>query len=182
QYIQSLGQTPGHLEALLAMGVTSFVAVPLLTRGQPLGALFLGSSTPSRVFGRGDLRLAEALAGRAAMAIENARLYLSGVYAAQIRDQVLGIVAHDLRNPLSTILLYTSALKRQVPEPEQRTLKPMEAIHHAATHTNRLIQDLLDVALMEAGQLTIERGRVSAGRLVREAVDMQTPLASSFYI
>ena len=179
EYVESLGLTPGHQQAVLAMGVTSFVAVPLLMRGQPLGALFLGSSTESRVFGQGDLRLAEALADRAAMAIENARLYRSAVYAAQLRDQVLGVVAHDLRNPLSTILLYTSAMKRQVPDPERRFLKPMEVIHQAATRMNRLIQDLLDVALMEAGQLTIERGRVSAGRLVNEAVDMQRRLASS---
>jgi PAS domain S-box-containing protein len=179
QYLESLGQTPRHLQALLAMGVTSFVAVPLLMRGQLLGALFLGSSTLSHVFGKDDLRLAEALADRAAMAIENARLYRSAVYAAQLRDQVLGVVAHDLRNPLSTILLSTSAaLNRQVPEPERQSLKPIEVIHRAATLMNRLIQDLLDVTLMEAGQLTIERERLSAGDLVAEVVDMQRPLAS----
>ena len=55
----------------------------------------------------------------------------------------------------------------------------MEVIHRAATRMNRLIQDLLDVALMEAGQLTIERARLSAGELVVEAVEMQRPLASS---
>ena len=179
QYIESLAQGPGHLQALLATGVTSFVAVPLLMRGQPLGALFLGSSTPSRVFGQGDLRLAEALADRAAMAIENARLYRASVHATQLRDQVLGVVAHDLRNPLSAILMQASALKRQGPEPERRSQKPMEVIHRAATRMNRLIQDLLDVALMEAGQLTIERARLSAGGLIAEAVDMQRPLASS---
>ena len=179
EYIESLGQGPEHLQALLAAGVTSFVAVPLLMRGQSLGALFLGSSTPSRVFGQGDLRLAEALADRAAMAIENARLYRASVHATQLRDQVLGVVAHDLRNPLSTILMQTSALKRQGPEPERRSQKPMEVIHRAATRMNRLIQDLLDVALMEAGQLTIERARLSAGGLIAEAVDMQRPLASS---
>ena len=179
QYIESLGQGPEHLQALLATGVTSFVAVPLLMRGQPLGALFLGSSTPSRVFRQGDLRLAEALADRAAMAIENARLYRSSVHATQLRDQVLGIVAHDLRNPLSTILMQTSALKRQGPEPERRSQEPVEVIHRAAKRMNRLIQDLLDVALMEAGQLTIERARLSAGGLIAEAVDMQRPLASS---
>ena len=121
QYLESLGQGPEHLQALLATGLTSFVAVPLLMRGQPLGALFLGSSTPSRVFGQGDLRWAEALADRAAMAIENARLYRSSVHATQLRDQVLGVVAHDLRNPLSAILMQTSALKRQGPEPERRS-------------------------------------------------------------
>ena len=109
QYLESLAQGPEHLQALLAAGVTSFVAVPLLMRGQPLGALLFGSSTPSRVFGQGDLRWAEALADRAAMAIENARLYRASVHATQLRDQVLGVVAHDLRNPLSTILMQTSA-------------------------------------------------------------------------
>jgi PAS domain S-box-containing protein len=179
QYLESLGQGPEHQQALLATGVTSFVAVPLLMRGQALGALFLGSSTPSRVFQHADLRWAEALADRAAMAIENARLYRSSVRATQLRDRVLGIVAHDLRNPLSTILMQTSALRRQGPEPERRSQEPVEVTRRAATRMNRLIQDLLDVALMEAGQLTIERGRLSAGGLTSEAVDMQKPLASS---
>jgi PAS domain S-box-containing protein len=179
EYLESLGQGPEHLQALLATGVTSFVAVPLLMRGQPLGALLLGSSTMSRVFGHGDLRLAEALADRAAVAIENARHYRSSVNATQLRDQVLGIVAHDLRNPLSTILMQTSALKRQGPKLERRSEKPMDVIHRAATRMNRLIQDLLDVAVMEAGQLTINRARLSAGGLIAEVVDMQRPLASS---
>jgi signal transduction histidine kinase len=123
--------------------------------------------------------LAEVLADRAAMAIENARLYRAAVHATQLRDQVMGVVAHDLRNPLSTILMQTSALKRQGPESERRSQKPMEVIHRVANRMNRLIQDLLDVARMEAGELTIERARLSAGGLIAEAVDMQRPLASS---
>jgi PAS domain S-box-containing protein len=179
QYIESLGQGPGHLQALLATGVTSFVAVPLLMRGQALGALFLGSSTLSRVIGQDDLRLAEALAERAAIAIENARLYRASVHATQLRDQVLSVVAHDLRNPLSNILMQASVIKRHGREPERRSQKPMEVIERAARRMNRLIQDLLDVALMEAGQLTIERAPLSAEGLIVEAVDMQRPLASS---
>ena len=72
-----------------------------------------------------------------------------------------------------------AALKRHGPEPERRSQKPAEVIHRAATRMNRLIQDLLDVALMEAGQLTIERARLSARELIVEAVEMQRPLASS---
>ena len=68
------------------------------------------------------------------MAIENARLYRASVHATQLRDQVLGVVAHDLRNPLSTILMQASALKRQGPEPERRSLKPVEVIQRAAAH------------------------------------------------
>ena len=179
QYLASLAQGPEHLQALLAAGILSFVAVPLLLRGQSLGAMLLGSSTPFRVFGQGDLRLAEALADRAAVAIENARLYRAAVHASQLRDQVLGVVAHDLRNPLSTILMQTSALRRHGPALERRSQKPMEVVHRGATRMNRLIQDLLDVARMEAGQLPMERARLSAGGLIAEAVDMQRPLASS---
>ena len=124
EYLESFAQRPEHLQALLATGVTSLIAVPLVMRGQPLGVLVFGSSTPSRVYGQGDLRLAEALADRAAVAIENARLYRASVHATQLRDQVLGVVAHDLRNPLSTILMQASALKRQGPEPERRSQKP----------------------------------------------------------
>jgi PAS domain S-box-containing protein len=167
QYVESLAQTPGHLQALLATGVRSFVGVPLVMRGQRLGALLLGSSTMSHVFGQRDLRLAEALADRAAVAIENARLYRASVYATQLRDQVLGVVAHDLRSPLSAILMQTAALKRQGQALERRSPKPLELIHRAAMRMNRLIQDLLDVALMEGGQLTIERARLSAGGLIR---------------
>jgi signal transduction histidine kinase len=155
------------------------MVVPLLMRGQLFGTITLVSSTRSRIYGPGDLRLALALADRAAVAIENARLYRASVDATQLRDQVLGIVAHDLRNPLSAILLNAAALRRHGPDPERRSQKRGEAIHRAATRMNRLIQDLLDVAVMESGQLTIERARLSARDLIVGAVDMQRPLASS---
>jgi len=178
-YIESHARGPAHLQALLATGVTSFIAVPLLVRGQPLGALFLGSSSLSHVIGHGDLRLAQALADRAAMAIENARLYRSSVHAMQLRDQVLGVVAHDLRNPLSAILTQLWALRPHGGESERRSVKPAEVIERAAKRMNRLIQDLLDVAVVESGQLTIEGTQLAARDLLVGAVEMQRPLASS---
>jgi PAS domain S-box-containing protein len=178
EFFESMAQGPEHLKALLATGVTSLMAVPLEMRGQTLGVLVFGSSTPSRVYGQDDLRLAKALADRAAVAIENARLYRASVHATQLRDQVLGVVAHDLRNPLSAILLQVGALKRYGPEPERRSQKSHDAIHDAATRMNRLIQDLLDVALMESGQLTIQPARQPARDLIVGAVNMQMPLAA----
>jgi PAS domain S-box-containing protein len=179
EFLESIAQGPEHLQAVLAMGLTSFMAVPLVMRGQPLGVLMFGSSTAAHRYGQDDLRLAESLAERAAMAIENARLYRAAVQATQLRDEVLGIVAHDLRNPLSTILLQTGILKRQGAEPERRSEKPREAIRRAATRMDHLIQDLLDVALIESGQLTITRAPLSARELILEAVEAQSPLAAS---
>ncbi len=179
QRLESFAQGPDHLQLLRALDPLSLMALPLLMRGQLLGALVFISSTPSRLYGRSDLRLAEALADRAALAIENARLYRASVQATQLRDQVLGIVAHDLRNPLNTILMQASALQRQGAEPERRSQRPREIIRRAATRMNRLIQDLLDVARMEAGQLTIAPARLAADELIVEAVELQRPLAAS---
>src|SRR4029453_12286266 len=132
EYIESLAQGPEHLQALLVTHLKSFVAVPLLMRGRPLGALLFGSSTASRVYRLDDLRLAEELAQRAAMAIENARLFRASLHPTQLRDQVFGVVAHDLRNPLSTILMQATLLKRHGPEPERRSPQPAEVIRRAA--------------------------------------------------
>ena len=169
QHLESYAQGPEHLRALRAAGLTSLIAVPLLMRGNPLGVLLFGSSNPDRVYGQDDLRWAEPLADRSAVAIENARLYRASVEATHRRDQVLGVVAHDLRNPLSTILMQTTA----------RSRKPNEVIHRAATRMNRLIQDLLDVSLIETGQFPIQRARLSGGALVVEAVETQKILATS---
>ena len=170
EHLESFAQGPEHLQALRATGVISLIGAPLLMGGRPLGVLIFGSSNPDRVYGQDDLSWAEALADRCAVAIENARLYRASVEATQLRDQVLGVVAHDLRNPLSTILMQTSVSKSG---------KPIEVIRRAATRMNRLIQDLLDVSLMETGQLPIHRARLSGGDLVVEAVETQKTLAAS---
>jgi signal transduction histidine kinase len=92
---------------------------------------------------------------------------------------VLGVVAHDLRNPLTTILTQLWALRRHGADAERRSPKPVQVIERAAKRMNRLIQDLLDVAVMEAGQLTIEPVRLAARDLTVGVVDTQRPLASS---
>lgn len=97
--------------------------------------------------------------------------------ALRSRDDVLGIVAHDLRNPLSTIIMQASMIKHQ--EPDTARQRPAESIARAAKRMNRLIQDLLDVAQVEMGELRVQRARMGAGALLGEAVDTQRSLAAS---
>jgi signal transduction histidine kinase len=131
------------------------------------------------VYEPADLQLAEELARRAAVSVENARLYHAARRATQARDDVLVIVAHDLRNPLNTILVQANLLRRHMAEPERHSQKPAEVIERAATRMNRLIEDLLDVTRLEAGRLSVEPARVHAQRVVSEAVEAQRPLATS---
>jgi signal transduction histidine kinase len=88
-------------------------------------------------------------------------------------------VAHDLRNPLSTIALHASAMRRPKGEPERRTQRHKEAIERSARRMGRLIQDLLDVARLEEGRLSVEKTHLSPADLVGEAISMQQELAAS---
>ncbi len=181
EQLESVAQGPEHLQALRAVHPTSLMALPLVRHGQLLGVLAFVSSG-SRHYGRSDLRLAEALADRAAVAIENARLYNASVEAAQVRDQVLGFVAHDLRNPLGAITMQASLLQRSGAEPERRSRKAAETIQRAATRMSRLIQDILDVSRMEGGHLSVEQQRVPTEQAVSDSVEAQRPLASEAFI
>ena len=93
---------------------------------------------------------------------------------------MLGIVAHDLRNPLSMIMMTAKAMKRRPSnEPERRDGEIPEAILTAAQHMNQLIEDLLDVARVEAGRFAVEFALLPAADLARDAVDMQRALVKA---
>jgi PAS domain S-box-containing protein len=98
--------------------------------------------------------------------------------ALAARDDVLGVVAHDLRNPLNTIMMTAQLLER--PEsPERRDQTSRHIIARSAKRMNALIKDLLDVSVIEAGQLKVEHARVAAADLAREVVEAQTEPASA---
>ena len=99
--------------------------------------------------------------------------------ALRARDEVLGVVAHDLRSPLNAIMLH-STLMRRAKVPERRDLARVDAIRRAAARMNRLIQDLLDVARLEAGRaLAIHRGPLDPAAVVREVLASHHAAAAS---
>ncbi|MFY0568398.1 PAS domain-containing sensor histidine kinase [Archangium lansingense] len=99
--------------------------------------------------------------------------------AVQSREDLLGIVAHDLRNPLNGILLQLQLLRCRGQRLEHREQRALDAVQRNAMRMNRLIQELLDVARMEAGALSIQRARISTKRLLVEVLESQLTLASA---
>ena len=178
-YLDAIAQSEDARRALHELDPKSFMGVPLLAHGGVVGSLVFISTTASRRFTAHDVPFAQAVATRAALAVERARLYRIAQHAIQLRDDVLSIVAHDLRNPLGTILMQASMLRRKGGAPERRSRKPGEVIERAATRMNHLIQDLLDVARMEGGRLTIEPERVPAGQIIADAVQAQAPFVAA---
>ncbi len=169
--IRAIAQNDENRRLLEEIAPTSMMGVPLTVRGRLLGALVVAWCRPERRYTAADLHLLEEVGRRAALALENARLYRAAQQAVQARDQVLGIVAHDLRNPLNTILMQAMLLRLRRGEPER--------IERAASRMNRLIQDLLDVTRMEAGRLSIEPVRVPVRQVIKESLEAQQALLSS---
>ena len=89
--------------------------------------------------------------------------------AIRARDEVLAVVSHDLRNPVGTIAA-AAELIADVPLPSEQRMEHLDIIHRAADRINRLIQDLLDVAQLEAGRLSVRPKPVATGEMIEEAV------------
>jgi PAS domain S-box-containing protein len=192
QYLESVARSDEHLRGLRALDPRSLIVVPLLARGALLGALVLVSSRPGRTYGEEDLRLAEKVASRAALAIENARLYedawsltddlreanqqmVSATIRAQelteeaeaakaqlaeserelrevaeFRETFIGILGHDLRNPLAAIGLTATTLLRHGRLDEQAKTQVARIVGSHARMT-KMISQLLDLTRARLG-------------------------------
>ena len=93
------------------------------------------------------------------------------------RDEVLGIVAHDLRNPLNVIAAAASSLHQRLPDLLSR--RPVERIMRAAQRAEHLIRDLLDISAIESGQFSIEKRQLDTANIILAAIDSQQGLAAS---
>ena len=168
-----IAQAARASEPRLVTGVSEAqLCVPLRVRGVCIGTISLSMGPSERTLSSRDLPLAEELARRAALAIENTRLYAEQQRATRSRDEMLGIVAHDLRSPVNAMTLATSGvlrkLKKQGADAEQ--IQSVESVIQSARRMNRLIEDLLDVVRMEAGRLSVQCTRWPAAQLVRDAL------------
>jgi signal transduction histidine kinase len=157
----------------------SFMIVPLVARGRVLGLITLAFSDSGRRYGPAELALAEEMARRAALAIDNARLYGQAQQAVRAREGVLAVVSHDLRNPLASILLNTSTVL-ELSDPG--TLEPwvMDSLRQTIAlvqQSNRLIEDLLDVSRAVNGGIPLLRAPHDLRDVAGRAERMLRPLA-----
>ncbi len=175
----------GDNPAISQFGVTAYAGIPLLTSdGHALGTLCVMDFkvrewTPDQVSSLTDLAAAVSTEIELRMDIaERVRVEEALQRAVRLRDEVLGIVSHDLRNPVHTISLTSGLLREIVPEGagQEPVRKHLDIISRAAKQMDHLIRDLLDVASIGAGHLSVERGRVTAATLLGAASEMLRPL------
>ncbi len=177
--LRRAARSPEHLQALRGLGLVSYLFVPLLARGRAFGVIGLATAESSRRYSSRDLEVATEFARRAALAIDNARLYQESLQAARLREQMLAVVSHDLRNPLAAIQTSASLLLADQDARGDHTDKgPAAVVQRAAKRMERLIADLLDVASIQAGRFAVEPAEEDVRALVSEAVETLGPVAA----
>ncbi len=176
--LSAAARDPDHLRILRELGIKSYVIVPIASREQVFGTIALVTSESGRRYSEADVRLAEDLARRAATAIENARLYTDAQNAIQVREHVLAIVSHDLRNQLGVVSMGATLLSRKASALDGADVqKPIETILRTATSMQHLLGDLLDMASIQAGRLSLERQPTEIKPILLESYERHEPMA-----
>jgi PAS domain S-box-containing protein len=154
-----------------AIGATSILVLPLVA-GETRGALTLIRAGDARPFDQQQRALAEKFARVSASALQNAQLYEAARNANRARDEVLGIVSHDLRNPLSAISMCARVLAETPPANDADRRELLATIRESTDWMNRLIEDLLDVSNIERGQLSLEARPEEPSQIALQALHM----------
>jgi signal transduction histidine kinase/DNA-binding response OmpR family regulator len=175
------GKGPALEEVVGAIGARSAMVLPLRAGDRPIGGITLVSAESGRRFDADDLALAQELANRAALAVENARLFAQAQAATRARDEMLAVVAHDLRNPLSTISLGAELLLDTTADDAAHAFhrRHLGTVKRSAERMNRLIQDLLDVSRITGGKMALAPKEEDVSLLLAEASAMLRPLAEA---
>ncbi|HEY2386568.1 MAG TPA: ATP-binding protein [Candidatus Binatia bacterium] len=160
-------------QALGALDVRSFLRVPLCARGGCYGTLWLAVTQSERRYDARTRALADDIASRVAMAIDNARLYEESQRADHLKEEFLAMLSHELRTPLAPIMAWLQILQR-APD-AGHTREAVEVIERNIRLQSGLIDDLLDLTAIARGKITLERTPIDLRQIVAAAVETIRP-------
>ncbi|HEV8258606.1 MAG TPA: response regulator, partial [Casimicrobiaceae bacterium] len=167
-----------HIGAVAEFAIKGLAIVPLPARGRTLGIVALGLGPSGRKFDADALSMATDLAGRAAIALDNAKLYGKTQAEDRRKDEFLAMLAHELRNPLAPISNAVHIL--QVSEKDPAKFKwAIEVISRQLTQLVRLVDDLLDVSRITRGKIELKIEVIDASKVVAAAVETSRPFVDA---
>ena len=174
---------PELVEFTRRFGFNACFVTPLVARGRTLGAFAVMQAESRRRFDEEDVALVAELARRAALALDNARLFAEADAARReaeaanrAKDEFLAMLGHELRNPLAPI---STALQLMAMRGDAGSARERALIERQVEHLTRLVDDLLDVARITRGDLRLQRERVALRTVLAAAVEMAGPLVEA---
>jgi PAS domain S-box-containing protein len=167
-----------RVRIIRSLGLVSYLCVPMIARDRTYGALTLATSISGRRYTEEDLRFAEDIASRAALAIENARAYEQLDTANRLKDEFLATLSHELRTPLNAVLGYTRILRSGTLSSD-RVAQALQVIERNASSLTQIVEDVLDVSRIIAGKTRLQVQLVDLSDVIRNAVETVAPAADA---
>lgn len=166
---------PAFMPNPLLPNTRAEVALPLIARGDVIGVLDVQDDMPAR-FGDTEVDALSTVAGQIATALDNARLFEEVQQTAErlrevdrLKSEFLANMSHELRTPLNSIIGYAEIMLMGIDgELADETLQDVQAIHENGQHLLELINDILDLAKIEAGRMKLDKGPVQIRTLFEE--------------
>lgn len=185
--LRRVARSDENLRVLRALGMGSLLVVPLLARGDVLGAITYVSPAGGRAHGPPDVALAADLAARCAMALDNARLHrdaLEGRARAEEADRIkthfLGTLSHEVRTPLNAISAYVEILQMELQGPlTERQREHLARIQASQRHLLALVNQVLEYARLGAGRPHYEIRSVPLLEVLGEVRTVIAPAAEA---
>lgn len=175
--LRSVAQDEEHLAALRALDMRSGMVVPLTARGRTLGAITYVLAESGRRYDDADLALAEELAQRAAMAIDNARLFEAAEKASRAKDEFVARLSHEIRTPLNAILGWTLLLRGQ---PDAgRMSRGFDTIERNARILAHIIEDVLDFSRIVRRGLSLALAPTDLREVAAHGIQSVEPIADT---
>ncbi|ACG73017.1 GAF sensor signal transduction histidine kinase [Anaeromyxobacter sp. K] len=162
-------RSPAVAARLREERVEALLSVPLVVRGEPVGAVTLLSAHGP--FDAHDRALAEDLARLLAAAVDTARLTWRAQDAVRVRDEFLSIASHELKTPLTSLALQSDSLRASAGRGDAEALvRKSEVIRRSVDRLTRLVASLLDLSRINAGRLELELEPVDLAEVARDVV------------
>jgi signal transduction histidine kinase len=160
------------------LGIRSVMIVPMVARGNAIGAIIFVTAESGRRYNPDDLEVAQELATRAALAVENSRLFDQSRAATEAKSDFLAVMSHELRTPLTAIIGYAELLQLGVPDAvTPRQHEQAERIEVSARHLLQLIEEILTLVTLESGERRVNRSEVEVNKLLQRAAAIIEPMA-----
>ena len=169
------------------VGPTAFLCVPLVARGRAFGAMSFTMTDSGRAFTSEDVELAMELARRSAIAIDNTQIYRSSIAlrleaeaASNAKSDFLAKMSHEIRTPINAMIGYAELISMGISGPITPTqAEQLGRIRASGDHLTSLVNEILDLAKIEAGRMTIEPEVTSLASVAESAISLIRPQATA---
>jgi len=176
--LDAVARDDEHRRIIRELNLHSYMCVPLLVQDKAFGAITFVSAESGREYGEDDLRLAQELASRASLAVENSRAYARISEVSRLKDEFLATLSHELRTPLNAVLGYARMLRMGTLGAEK--IRPaLDVLERNATALKKIIEDVLDVSRIVSGRMRLNVEVVDLPSILHEATASSLPAAAA---